>query len=1367
MISNKMKTLVAIVALTAGFADSYALPTIGMKGQKQVLKSTAADCNPATAAIDLDINNVKARLMTGGDMWWDQGTSNAAYEIPKGSRKNALFAGSCWVGGIQNGSLKVAAQLFRGAGNDYWPGPLNYNGGTYEISKNTCNEWDKFWKLDRVLVNEWKELTKSGDRNLISNYKIEKFRKIWEWPARGNGLGTEPNQPTNANDWKAVGSTNSVLEMDDRDYAPFINNNVQGIDNPQDVYNPELGDYPNMEDPGRGDQMVWWVFNDRGNTKLQTKSESIGLEIQTSAFAFSTKDFLNDATFYNYRVINRAGLTLDSAYMATWTDADLGYAFDDYIGSDTARGLGILYNATNIDGHGEPTSYGSNPPMVGVDFFIGPQRYFINPLTGKEDTVKLKMQSFTYFVNSSPISELSDPNNGVEVYFYMTGSRRNGQLFNYDFDGTAGVPCSGLGSGNPIKFVFAGDVNSGWSECVCQNVPGDRRFIHSAGPFQLRPGDVNDIIIGAVWVANAGGCPVGNFKKIRVADDLTQDLFDNNFKTIEGPETPRVVYREMDRKVIFYLQNDRNSTNFMEKYGYEPDSAKYSVRVSKASRLGYTGKDTLYQFEGYRVFQLKNALITPAQIFDENGKLNESVAKEVFQCDIRNGVSQIVNWNKNIDIDGCDSCYTPVIKVNGSDTGIAHSFEIIQDAFAEGDDKRLVNYKTYYFIAIAYAYNNFANFSPLNEPGTQDKPYIESAHGPGGSPLGDQILAVMPNPANGNMGTVLNADYGSGVVITQLEGKGNGGLDIQMSAFSENEAMSAANGYQAAKPIYDSGRGPVRVKVIDPLKVQPGQWRLYLMKDPAATGEFSAKAPSPDTSANNIVAENAKWALVRNGDIANPIYSERNLDALNEQIIEQYGLSLSINQTVAAGYSQVSKAQNGNNNGYITSDITYENAGQLWLAGVPDGEKESPLNWIRSGGYARRSSDPPVPCNANDNASDTMQFYENMFSNNAQVAATWAPYSLAAVEYGYGCGMGVAARSSQGRMFDLHSVDLVFTSDTTKWSRCIVLETSSDGGATTGTSPLAEGGTLKFNLRSHASWNLQMDVQGNPVYSSTPKDTGFSYFPGYAINQETGERLNIVFGEDSYLLQDNGRDMIWNPTSRLLDNSGNPIFGGKHFVYVSRTKYDGCAELAKLIAGRNLRSTWAFQTFMWAGIPLASSFTPMLPLKDGLIPTTTRLRFRVARPYAYYVAPGVVPDNTFNVPGFPKYQFSTDDLAPMKLSDAANPYADDKKKLLDRIHVVPNPYYAYNGYEKNRLDTRVRIINLPRKATINVYSLDGSVIKTITKDDDLPYIDWDIRNMKGMTIASGMYLIHVKADGIGERVVKWFGAMRPVDVNSY
>ena len=54
--------------------------------------TVAANCNPATAATELDINNTRALIQSGGDMWWD--FNRARYEIPKGSNKTSLFAGS-------------------------------------------------------------------------------------------------------------------------------------------------------------------------------------------------------------------------------------------------------------------------------------------------------------------------------------------------------------------------------------------------------------------------------------------------------------------------------------------------------------------------------------------------------------------------------------------------------------------------------------------------------------------------------------------------------------------------------------------------------------------------------------------------------------------------------------------------------------------------------------------------------------------------------------------------------------------------------------------------------------------------------------------------------------------------------------------------------------------------------------------------------------------------------------------------------------------------------------------------------------------------------------------------------------------------
>ncbi len=155
-------------------------------------------------------------------------------------------------------------------------------------------------------------------------------------------------------------------------------------------------------------------------------------------------------------------------------------------------------------------------------------------------------------------------------------------------------------------------------------------------------------------------------------------------------------------------------------------------------------------------------------------------------------------------------------------------------------------------------------------------------------------------------------------------------------------------------------------------------------------------------------------------------------------------------------------------------------------------------------------------------------------------------------------------------------------------------------------------------------------------------------------------------------------------------------------------------------------------------------------------------------PYSRFIPD---PNQTLRNNGFPLYAFSTKGLAPIALTDAAN-YSDVNNSLLDQIVVTPNPYYGYAGYEGGRLDTRVRIVNLPQRATISIYSTDGSLIRTLTKDDSNPYVDWDTRNSKGLAISSGMYLFHVQAKTgqnvvIGEKVIRWFGAMRPVDLTTY
>lgn len=1275
---------------------------------------TTASCKPAEAAIDLDINNVRARLMTGGDMWWDNGTSEARYEVPKGTRKNSLFAGSVWIGGLdEQKQLKVAAQTYRQDGNDYWPGPLNP--ATAEITESECSEWDRFWKVDRETINKFRALPSpdaaAGD---------PLYESIFQWPAVGNDA--------------AVGRNGEKLFLyDGQTYAPFVDVDEDG------VYDANLGDYPDIF----GDQYIWWVFNDKGNVKQQSQTEGIGIEVQASAFAYSTKDFLNDATFYNYKLINRGNLSLDSTYIATWTDADLGYYRDDYIGCDTTRGLGILYNGRSQDGEGQVNSYGTRIPMVGVDFFKGPIKYETDA-SGKIDTIQLQMEAFTYYNNDNTV--IGNPNNGIEIYNYMSGSITNGQRFSNDFKGP-NVPSQGYGDGPTTAFVFPGDpaVKSEWSECVCNNPVNDRRFIHSSGPFTLQPGVVNDITIGAVWVADVGGCPNTSFSKIRLADDLAQSLFDNNFQTIEGPEAPRLAIRELDRKLVFYLVNDSISNNFQERYGYDT-AAKYRVAARKAVQTN--NEDSLYQFEGYRVFQLKDRTITPADIFNDDGELNSDVAVQVFQSDIKNGIGRIINYNRNTEIS--DSTWEAVIKVNGADSGITHSFQLEIDQFAKTEDKRFVNYKNYYFVAVAYAYNNFDTFSINRADVTQEQPYLESSKGAGGAPL--EVVAATPNPSFGDMGTVLNASYGEGVIIKRIEGRGNGGNRLELTDSAELIAVQGVPDvnnsgkliHQAIHPTYKRGSGPVDITIVDPVALKPYDWELYF--------EGPVKSSNP---AQGLDGDSTTWRLV-NVSENEVIYGERNLGRLNEQILEKYGFSISAQQVL-----RPSENQEGGNNGLLNSDIFFEDPSNPWLAGVNDGETSSFNNWIRSG--KNRADADDTLCNWDDFLLlDTVdQVYEKLLDRYSTTVGTWAPYGLAADETKSRCGFGVAFNPNITRIIGLPSVDVVITSDKSKWTKSLVLELQDDSSLV--------NGVEKFSIRSHRSWTGESDGNGRPVYASNPADTGFSWFPGYAINLETGERLNIFFGEDSWLKTHNGDDMIWNPTSTRFAGTSYPptvINGGKHYIYVQNRRYDSCQSfISDLQNPSPIVKRGRFNSFAWVGLPILNAATnsQFKSIDEGLVPGNVRIRFQIGRPYDVYATNfnGGVLEND----GKPLYKFTTKDVAPTRPTDNPN---FDKEAYLSRIHAVPNPYYGYNSYEQNRYDTRVKIINLPQKATISIYALDGSLIRRLEKDNpNESFIDWDIRNAKSLPIASGMYLIHVDAEGIGEKVIRWFGAMRPVDITNY
>ncbi|MFO8054385.1 MAG: T9SS type A sorting domain-containing protein [Bacteroidales bacterium] len=1313
----------------------------------------SAGCLPGDARINLDINNVKARINQSGDMWWDlQG--NPQYEVPKGSGKHSMFSASLWMAGVDvNGQLKAAAQRYRNDGVDFWPGPLSTDGKA-AVDAETCKAYDKHWIITRPMVEAfiaWRD--NPAD---YPDYTIP--LEIMNYPAHGD-----------------VSKNQSYY------LAPFFDYDGDG------TYDPTAGDYPyydfendlcknympTMEGNGiledqvlKGDQTVWWVFNDKGNVHAETESSPIGVEIRAQAFAFTTSDEINNSTFYSYEIINRSTFRLTNTYFSQWVDMDLGDPYDDYVGCDVARGLGYSYNGDAVDGSGRPDHYGAQPPAIGVDFFQGPYidpdgldnakfkkviSYDIDTTITPSDTIidtlsvdtvsrqvvdesingvnfedgivdneRFGMRKFVYHNNigSGQNPAMTDPQTGSEYYMLLRGIWKDGTRMLYG--GNAHYNSGAYGP--ECDFMFPGDTDPWdwgtgeqppngqkyWTEETAGNPPYDRRFMQSAGPFTLEAGAVNYITVGIPWARAASGGPFASVQLLREIDDKLQRLFDNCFQVLDGPDAPDLAIQEMDKKLILYLSNRPISNNYKEEYE-EWDPTIITPDSINEDSLRY---DSTYVFEGYQIFQLKDKDVSIAEIHDPDK------ARLVAQCDVENDVDKLVNFEMNTEMDAV----VPQMMVDGENQGINHSFEITEDAFATGD-RRLVNHRKYYYIAIAYGYNEYLKYSqdPGNLQGLygQQMPYLPGRKAAAGGIT--PVTAIPHIPAPEQEGTEIKAEYGEGPKITRIEGQGNGKMVLELTEESLEAIMDDPE-YRIEHPEYQNGYGPVNVKVIDPLNVKAGNYTIIF-----------------DVDGGDL--DNAGWVLLDSEDMTDTIaVSEQTIAVDNEQLIMDIGLSVDIRQVIEPGDPDELQ-----DNGVLTSSLTFADSSKQWLGGVPNQDASPSLNWIRAGS----AEDEANPENTDyfTGPPEEKEWLDPNENFEKIVGGTWTAYRMAARTDQ----MDHAAAHFQNfqisnELSDLSSVDIIFTDDKSKWTRCPVIEMGNDNALTEGNAP-------KWRLRESPS----VDKDGNPDGSG--KD-GMGWFPGYAINVETGERLNMMFGEDSWLIGENGRDMIWNPTSSYFTDLGVPLLGGKHYVYVfgnddQSPAYDeGQWAYGELSTGSTTWIGLMTKSIMWVGMPL---------LNDGydLLETEARVKIRVQRPYErYYSTQDFKADNPIN-DNYPVYEFTTKDIA---TNTGDNEIA---RNMLDTVKVVPNPYYGYSKYESNQLDNRVRITNLPDVCTIKIYSIDGTLIRTYTKDSEITSVDWNLKNHADIPISSGLYLIHVDAPGIGETVVKWFGSMRPADMEAF
>ena len=447
------------------------------------------------------INNVFNYYGNNGDGSFNRySADNEGFEFTKGTGKTCVFEDGVVWGGYHKGRTtpKVGGSVYR---HGLSAGPIiQYGTATTDpVADDPTNPSDRIYRI-RPDINPGtpfasvQSIIASEENAYISRYESYTDQNIYD---------------QYINDWNQWPAAQG---------APFAygkdSNNVQRTSGPYD---------PRYDIPGRpgADQTLWYVANDcnASRTAFLAGSPVIGLEMQRTIWGYKRAGALGQTIFMSTLLINKSGAKIDTMYIAQWADPDLGDYSDDFVGCDTSRNLGYVYN-------GKPTDaeYGTAIPAVGFDIVQGPVVPGVPGdtaafLSGKRAGYRnLRMTAFTFVTGGSGI--FADPVQGaggdVQWYRQMEGMiASSGSSF---IDPTTSLPTKFCLSGDPV-------TQNGWHDGTFGLSPQDRRFTLATGPFTMAAGDTQEMVVALT--AGLGADYLSSITVLRSNDDKVQSAFNS------------------------------------------------------------------------------------------------------------------------------------------------------------------------------------------------------------------------------------------------------------------------------------------------------------------------------------------------------------------------------------------------------------------------------------------------------------------------------------------------------------------------------------------------------------------------------------------------------------------------------------------------------------------------------------------------------------------------------------------------------------------------------------------------------------------------------------------------------------------------